>query len=101
MSFFHLHVHTEYSLLDGLSRIKPLAERAAQLGQPALAVTNDVHFINRADAEPQDILICIQTSAVVNGPNRMRMNNDSYYLKSADEMAALFAELPEALTNTL
>jgi DNA polymerase-3 subunit alpha len=40
MSFVHLHVHTEYSLLDGLSRIKPLVARAAELGQPALAITD-------------------------------------------------------------
>ncbi|MER3457372.1 MAG: hypothetical protein C4309_00730, partial [Chloroflexota bacterium] len=40
MSFVHLHVHTEYSLLDGLSRITPLVERAAELGQPALAITD-------------------------------------------------------------
>ena len=40
MSFVHLHVHTEYSLLDGECRIEPLIERAKQLGQTALAITD-------------------------------------------------------------
>ena len=40
MSFVHLHVHTEYSLLDGDCRIEPLVERAKQLGQTALAITD-------------------------------------------------------------
>ncbi|MER3457373.1 MAG: DNA polymerase III subunit alpha, partial [Chloroflexota bacterium] len=79
---------------------RQLVALARELHLPLVA-TNDVHYVNREDAEPQDILICIQTGTVVSDPNRMRMNNDSYYLKSAEEMAALFEELPEALDNTL
>jgi len=63
--------------------------------------TNDVHYINREDARLQDILLCIQTGALLTDPNRMRMTGDTYYLRSPQEMAALFPETPEALTTTL
>jgi len=66
-----------------------------------LVATNDVHYSRREEAVIHDVLLCIQTGKTVNEPNRMRMNGDTYYLRSAAEMAALFSEVPEALTNTL
>jgi DNA polymerase-3 subunit alpha len=63
--------------------------------------TNDVHYVQREDANPHDLLLCIQTGKVVNQPDRMRMPDPSYYLKSRDEMAQLFGEVPGALDNTL
>jgi DNA polymerase III subunit alpha len=69
--------------------------------QARFVATNDVHYIERQDARLQDILLAIQTGSVLSDPNRMRMTNDSYFLRSAPEMAELFAEVPEALSNTL
>ncbi|MCK4316095.1 MAG: DNA polymerase III subunit alpha, partial [Anaerolineae bacterium] len=66
-----------------------------------LVATNDVHYTRREEASIHDVLLCIQTGKTVNEHNRMRMDGDSFYLKSAEEMAALFPEVPEALTNTL
>lgn len=66
-----------------------------------LVATNDVHYTHRKDASIHDVLLCIGTGKTVNEPKRMRMDGDSFYLKSAEEMAALFPEVPEALTNTL
>ncbi|MBN1993439.1 MAG: DNA polymerase III subunit alpha [Anaerolineae bacterium] len=70
-----------------------------------LLVTNDVHYVTAAEAKAHDTLLCVQTSALVKQPNRMRMTDDSYYLKSLDEMKAVFrplADLPEsAFTNSL
>jgi len=63
--------------------------------------TNDVHYINRDDARLQDILLAIQTGCVLSDPNRMRMTDNSYYLRTPEEMAALFAEVPDALANTV
>lgn len=64
-------------------------------------VTNDVHYVDREDARMQDILLCIQTGSLLTEPNRMRMTGDTYYLRSPQEMAALFPENPDALANTL
>jgi DNA polymerase III subunit alpha len=63
--------------------------------------TNDVHYINREDARLQDIMLAIQTGCVLSDPNRMRMTSNSYYLRSSEEMQALFGEVPGALSNTL
>jgi DNA polymerase-3 subunit alpha len=66
-----------------------------------LVATNDVHYARREQAVIHDVLLCIQTGKTVNEPQRMRMDGDTYYMRSAEEMAALFPEVPEALSNTL
>ena len=63
--------------------------------------TNDVHYINQGDSRLQDILLAIQTNTLLSDPDRMRMTDDSYYLRTPQEMSQLFAEVPEALSNTL
>ena len=63
--------------------------------------TNDVHYVNQADARLQDILLAIQTNSTLNDPSRMKMSDDSYYLRSPLEMSKIFSEVPDALSNTL
>ncbi len=63
--------------------------------------TNDVHYINKEDARLQDIMLAIQTGCILSDPNRMRMTSNSYYLRSAEEMAQIFSGVPGALSNTL
>ncbi|NPV86487.1 MAG: DNA polymerase III subunit alpha [Anaerolineae bacterium] len=63
--------------------------------------TNDVHYIQRSDAHLQDILLAIQTGSLLTDNQRFRMSDDSYYLRSPEEMTALFSEVPDALHNTL
>ncbi|GAB4478692.1 MAG: DNA polymerase III subunit alpha [Anaerolineales bacterium] len=69
--------------------------------QAQFVATNDVHYIEKDDWRLQDILLAIQTGSVLSDPNRMRMTDPSYYLRSPAEMSALFAEVPQALQNTL
>ena len=66
-----------------------------------LVATNDVHYVRRDDAELQDILLCVQTGKLLSDRNRMRMNNDTYYLRSPEEMQSLFSQVPQAISNTL
>ncbi|MDP3919711.1 MAG: DNA polymerase III subunit alpha [Candidatus Omnitrophota bacterium] len=66
-----------------------------------LVATNDVHYIYRHEAAAHDALICIGTGSNLDEPNRLRYSGDHYYLKSREEMAALFKEVPEALKNTI
>ncbi len=63
--------------------------------------TNDVHYVDQSDAYLQDILLAVQTGSVLTDPNRMRMTDDTYYLRSPEEMARIFAEVPGAVSNTL
>ena len=63
--------------------------------------TNDVHYIDKTDAQYQDILLAIQTGCLLSDPNRMRMTDPSYYLRSPQEMAQLFSDIPDAVSNTV
>ncbi|MFI5357129.1 MAG: DNA polymerase III subunit alpha [Opitutales bacterium] len=62
--------------------------------------TNDVHYVQATDAGPHDALLCIQTGAKIEDTDRMRFSGTQFYLKSRDEMARLFGEVPDSLTNT-
>ena len=64
-----------------------------------LVATNDAHYINREDAEAQDVLMCIQTGKTIYDADRMKFDNQELYLKSEDEMRALFPDHPEAIDN--
>ncbi|MGM9618567.1 MAG: DNA polymerase III subunit alpha [Oscillospiraceae bacterium] len=71
----------------------------AETGIP-LVVTNDAHYLRKEDAESHDVLLCIQTGKTVDDENRMRYEPRNFYLRSTEEMAALFPEYPEAVENT-
>ena len=65
-----------------------------------VVVTGDCHYLKKEDSKAHDILLCIQTGANINSPNRLRFSTDEFYMKSPDEMHRAFAEIPEALLNT-
>lgn len=67
----------------------------------ALVATNDVHFVRQEDHPAHDILLCIQTGATIDDPNRFSSKSDQIYLKSGDEMLRLFGEIPDAVHNTM
>ena len=95
--FVELQQHNIKEITD-LNR--KLVEMGARYSAKYVA-TNDVHYINQDDARLQDILLAIQTNTLLNDPERMRMTDNSYYLRTPQEMSRLFAEVPEALSNTL
>ena len=76
-----------------------LKSMSRETGIPMIA-TNDAHYTFKEDAEPHDLLLCIQTGKKVQDEDRMRYEGGQYYVKSAEEMAALFPDVPEALENT-
>ena len=78
---------------QGITRI------ARETGLP-LIVTNDAHYLRREDATMQDVLLCIQTGKTVDDPNRMKFQGEEFYLKSEEELRALFPGQEEAFENT-
>lgn len=66
-----------------------------------LVATNDVHYIYKSDADPHDVLLCVQTGRDYDDPTRMKFSSDDYYLKSYEEMSELFPNDKEALETTL
>jgi DNA polymerase-3 subunit alpha len=82
-------------------KVNPLLiELSKRTGIPLVA-TNDIHYLDKEDSVAQDILLCISTNKKRNELSRMRFETSEFYLKSGDEMAALFPDTPEAILNTV
>lgn len=77
-----------------------LLELAKEMGVPLVAA-NDAHYLRQEDAVSHEILLCLQTRTVLSDPNRYRFSTDQVYFKSPDQMRELFADVPEALSNTM
>ncbi|MFQ5943772.1 MAG: DNA polymerase III subunit alpha [Anaerolineales bacterium] len=95
--FFELQSH-DVPELEGVNQA--LFELAPKYDARFVA-TNDVHYVRPEEADLQDVLLCIQTGSVRSDPDRMRMTDDSYYLRSTQEMKELFGEVDGAIENTL
>lgn len=96
---FYLEMQNHF-LDEQLEVNKYLRQYAKKYGIK-LVVTNDVHYLERSDAESQDVLMCVQMGADYDDPKRLKFPNDEFYLKSYDEMAQLFPDDLEALENTM
>ncbi len=91
----------EHSIPELTAINKALIEMAPRYGlQNNLLATNDVHYTLASDADPHEVLLCIQTGSTVKAP-KLTFSDKGYYLKSYAEMAALFGEVPGALSNSL
>lgn len=66
-----------------------------------LVATNDYHYIEKSDAPAQEVKLCISTGSALDDPSHFRFSNNEFYMKSGDEMAMLFPDMPEALDTTL
>ncbi|MER3461731.1 MAG: DNA polymerase III subunit alpha [Armatimonadota bacterium] len=87
--------------LDVQKRVnKDLLRIADELGL-TLICTNDTHYLDQQDAQAHDVLLCIQTGKRVADEDRLKFDTEEFYLKTPDEMAALFADVQEAVTNTV
>ncbi|MBN2822974.1 MAG: DNA polymerase III subunit alpha [Coriobacteriia bacterium] len=76
-----------------------IAQMASEMGL-GLVATNDIHYVMAEDAPAQDLLLCIGTGSTVEDRDRMRFSSDQFYMKSSDEMSEIFADYPEAISNT-
>ncbi|HKV88208.1 MAG TPA: DNA polymerase III subunit alpha [Candidatus Dormibacteraeota bacterium] len=88
----------------GIDRQAAVNEALAGFGREfglRLCATNDLHYVHRDDSEAHDVLLCLQTGARFNDPNRWRFSTQENYLKTPQEMIAAFTDLPEALASTL
>ena len=76
-----------------------LVRLSKETGIPLVA-TNDCHYLHHDDAHAQEVLLCIQTGKTMSDPQRMRFTQPEFYLKTRDEMLAMFGELEESLDRT-
>jgi len=88
----------------GIPQQHAVAEELLKFGKKfdlKIVATNDVHYVRKEHAAAHDVLLCIQTGAKINDENRMRYHGPEFYLKTTEEMAALFKDVPDALATTL
>jgi DNA polymerase-3 subunit alpha len=86
-----------------IAELEQLNQQLIAMGQELeipLVATNDVHYVNKEDASAHDLLLCIGTNSSVLDQKRIKMAGDFYYLKSPEEMAKLYQDIPQALENT-
>src|SRR5437899_419196 len=84
-------------------------QRIVNTGLPAMAknlglqmiCTNDVHYLRETDSHPHDVLLCIGTGKAFSDPKRLRYDAKQFFLKTAEEMADVFKDFPDALANTM
>ena len=87
--------------IDVEARVKKdLLKLGRELNLPLLA-TNDLHYTKHEDSVSHEALLCVQSGSTLADPKRFKFENDEFYLKSATQMRALFAEIPESCDNTL
>jgi DNA polymerase-3 subunit alpha len=82
-------------------KLNQLLHRMHQEMQIPMVATNDLHYVDASDADSHDVLLCVQTGKQLDSPKRMKFDSNEYYLKSSEEMARLFPELPDALANSV
>jgi len=79
---------------------RDLVRLSKETGIPLVA-TNDCHYLTRSDAHAQEVLMCIQTGKTLSDAQRMKFATDQFYFKTAEEMAQVFRELPDAVSRTV
>jgi len=101
---FYLEVQDQGIVTDeGISQRQLVTEIAGlgkELGLPLVA-TNDIHYLTKDDAHTQDLMLTIGTGTTLNDPGRMKFSCQEFFVKTPDEMKEIFADYPEAISNTL
>ncbi|MFN8639984.1 MAG: DNA polymerase III subunit alpha [Dehalococcoidia bacterium] len=88
------HGQEQFSRLN-----RPVVDLGKRMGLPVV-VTNDSHYTRPEQHHPHEVLLCIGTNATMQDPNRFRLDGNTFYLRSEEEMRGLFPELPEVADNT-
>ncbi|RED56600.1 DNA polymerase III subunit alpha [Cohnella lupini] len=90
----------DHGILEQKKVTAGVIKLSEELGIP-LAATNDSHYIGEDDHSLQDVLLCIGTGKTIDDPERFKISTNQLFLKSGDDMAALFRHVPEAIANTV
>ena len=96
---FYIEVQ-DHGIREQVETNPGLIEIARELNLPLVA-TNDVHYVNEDDATAQDLLVCVQTNSLLSDPKRMKTESSQLFLKSPEQMAQTFGDLPQSLANTM
>ncbi|MEW6047888.1 MAG: DNA polymerase III subunit alpha, partial [Bacillota bacterium] len=95
------YVELQRNGVPGQEELNAALVRLAREYRLPIIATNDVHYLRQEDAAFHDVLLCIQTGKFLSDTNRLRFATDQFYLRSPEEMRALFSDIPEACDRTL
>jgi len=104
---FYIEIQRQEGLdnIDGRGisqeQVNQVLLQLAQAYDIKVIATNDAHYVDREDWKPHDVLLCINTSSLLSDTDRFRFASSDFYLKTRSEMLERFADLPQALDNTL
>ncbi len=87
--------------VEGQREVNAKLVQLARELEIGVVATNDCHYLDQADAQAHDVLLCIQTNKRVDDEDRLRFPSSQFYLRSVQEMTEVFREIPEAITNTV
>ncbi|MDP3947661.1 MAG: DNA polymerase III subunit alpha [bacterium] len=96
---FYLEIGTHPNIPDTVPVREALIRLARKTGTPLVA-TQDIHYAKREDAEYHDILLAVQTGSQLSDTDRLTLKDDDFSLQGPEHMAALFADIPEAILTT-
>jgi DNA polymerase-3 subunit alpha len=97
----HYFMEVQAHGLEEQARVTAETLRIAKAIGAPVAGTNDSHYLEASHARAHEALLCIQTGATLNDPGHWKFSTQEFYVKSAEEMARVFAEVPDACRNTL
>ncbi len=97
---FYIEIQSHPEIPEVTKHRSEMIKLSRELGIPLVA-TNDCHYVAAGDAPAQDALICIGTRKLITDTDRMRMVGSDFYVKSSEEMMAEFADVPDAIENTV
>jgi DNA polymerase-3 subunit alpha len=89
---------------NGISEQRKVCQELIKLGKEMgipLIATNDCHYVDKADAYMQEILLCIGTGKTLDDPSHLKFSTEEFYFKSPQEMKQIFAEVLQAISNTI
>ncbi|MBA2468134.1 MAG: DNA polymerase III subunit alpha [Chloroflexia bacterium] len=90
----------DHGLKEQAQTNRQMINLAREFNLPLVA-SNDVHYCSEHDSSAQDVLVCVQTNTTIHDPKRLKTDSNQFFLKGPDEMARLFPETPEAISNTI
>lgn len=96
---FYLEI-MDHGMVEQRRINKSLILLAKEFDVPLVA-TNDVHYLKKEHAKSHELMLCIQTHSTIKDEKRFKFSSDQFYFKSGDEMAEIFSDQPEAISNTL
>ncbi|MFC1716050.1 DNA polymerase III subunit alpha [Candidatus Poribacteria bacterium] len=97
----NFYMELQYHELDGEKKTMPKLIKLARSLEIPLVVTNDCHYVASDDSEAHEALLAIQTGKLLDDPDRLSFGSDTFHIRSPEEMAALFSDYPETMSNSL